>query len=332
MLKIVLFDPAAGSRNLGDEIILLSVRNELLHLFPGAFITRISLHQGLTVAQWRTCKEADAIFVAGTNMLRGDFRFFRRWKRWQLTLRDLIQVKNVIVLGAGWSAGKVTFLGRLFYQRVYSQVAPHSVRDAFTQRKMSELGVGQVLNTACPTMWGFSGDFLEGVDPRRKGAVVTTLTDYMRDPVADKELIECLKRLYSRVVFWPQGMFDSEYFSSLGVDDVEHIPPSLEAYDSFLRSNSVDFVGTRLHGGIRAMQHKHRALVIAVDARAREIGRDTGLSVVERGELSGVESWVVSESPVELRMPWDSIAAWRTMTMDAVLSHKKSTDVGGGVV
>lgn len=33
----------------------------------------------------------------------------------------------------------------------------------------------------------------------------------------------------------------------------------------------MDFVGTRLHGGIRAMQHKQRAIIIEIDNRAKEI-------------------------------------------------------------
>jgi hypothetical protein len=42
----------------------------------------------------------------------------------------------------------------------------------------------------------------------------------------------------------------------------------------------VDFVGARLHGGIRALQRGRRTLTIALDNRAREIAGDTGMPVV----------------------------------------------------
>ena len=48
----------------------------------------------------------------------------------------------------------------------------------------------------------------------------------------------------------------------------------------------MDFVGTRLHGGIRALQKGHRTLIIGIDNRAIEINRDTGLPVLNSEEMN----------------------------------------------
>lgn len=59
------------------------------------------------------------------------------------------------------------------------------------------------------------------------------------------------------------------------------------------------------------MQHGVKALIIGVDHRAREIGSDTGLPVVDDvGET--VARWVRGEKRFDpLRLPAAAIARWR---------------------
>lgn len=59
----------------------------------------------------------------------------------------------------------------------------------------------------------------------------------------------------------------------------------MKGFDTVLANEDIDFVGTRLHGGIRALQKKKRSLIIAVDNRAIELGADTGLPVIDRSCL-----------------------------------------------
>ena len=59
---------------------------------------------------------------------------------------------------------------------------------------------------------------------------------------------------------------DLDYLASLNVDisnKLELIPPSLKDFDKYLAQMSpVDYVGTRLHAGIRAIQFKEQSLLI----------------------------------------------------------------------
>ena len=48
--------------------------------------------------------------------------------------------------------------------------------------------------------------------------------------------------------------------------------PTLEAFDNLLESEiDLDYIGTRLHAGIRAIQKKRRSIIIGVDNRALEM-------------------------------------------------------------
>ena len=47
----------------------------------------------------------------------------------------------------------------------------------------------------------------------------------------------------------------------------------------------VDYVGNRLHGGIFALQRKRRAIIVAIDYRAREMAKDYSLPLVERDSI-----------------------------------------------
>ena len=60
------------------------------------------------------------------------------------------------------------------------------------------------------------------------------------------------------------------------------IPRDLEAYERRLIQGNVDYVGTRLHAGIFALNHKVRSIIVAVDNRAIEIAKDTNLPIVRR--------------------------------------------------
>ena len=112
---------------------------------------------------------------------------------------------------------------------------------------------------------------------------------------------------------WIQASEDIEIFNSLevkGASRVEFISPSLKAYDDAL-SNSVDYIGTRLHAGIRALQHGRRALIIELDNRAREIARDTNLPTVDYRNVDDVVKFIVDEKKIKLDIPFDQIKRWK---------------------
>ena len=87
----------------------------------------------------------------------------------------------------------------------------------------------------------------------------------------------------------------------------EVIPSTLDAFDAALDQEDTDYVGTRLHGGIRALQHGRRSLIIAIDNRAREMHKDFNIPVLERDEIEKLEDWICGESTTDIRIPIDEI-------------------------
>jgi hypothetical protein len=137
------------------------------------------------------------------------------------------------------------------------------------------------------------------------------LTDYDRNPALDRQLLELASRYYDRMYLWPQGQGDAAYASELGYTG-RIIDRSLAALDELLATEqALDYLGTRLHGGIRCLKAGKRCLIIEVDNRAREIGRDTSLPTIARDDLAGIQKWIKGSSEVRLWLPVEEIANWR---------------------
>jgi hypothetical protein len=150
--------------------------------------------------------------------------------------------------------------------------------------------------------------------------VVYTLTDYAPNPVHDVETLRHLARQYEKVHVWLQGAGDMGYYQRLlpeigkfaTEDLISTVPPNLQSYDSLLETHDIDYVGTRLHGGIRAMQKGRRTLILAVDNRAIEMGRDFGLPVIRRDEFESLPKLVAEQRATIISLPMEAIAAYRT--------------------
>ena len=187
----------------------------------------------------------------------------------------------------------------------------HSVRDEYTKKQLELAGIRNVVNTGCPTMWRLTPALLSGIPTRKADVALCTVTDYNRDPATDAQFLSTVKRLYRKVIIWPQGSKDIEYLSELRVD-AEILPHSFDAFLEFLNSDvHFDYIGTRLHAGIRCLNARKRSIVIMVDNRAREISRDTGLACVARGDIPALEQWIRCPRPVELKLNTEAIAMWK---------------------
>jgi polysaccharide pyruvyl transferase WcaK-like protein len=189
------------------------------------------------------------------------------------------------------------------------------VRDSYTEGRLRELGFSNVINTACPTMWRLTPEHCADVPVEQGEDVVVTLTDYSPEAEKDRDLLALLKRIYRRVYFWRQGSGDCAYLSTIvKPGDVEILPSSLQAFDDLLgdRSLSLDYVGTRLHGGIRALQHKRRSLIIGVDHRARDKAVDFQLPVKTRYTPSAdLERILRAPIACDIHIPQENIRRWR---------------------
>src|SRR5690606_30173548 len=143
------------------------------------------------------------------------------------------------------------------------------------------------------------------------------LTDYSRDIEKDSQLVECLKKNYQKLYFWAQGSEDNQYFDELIqlkpqiFENIERIPTNLKSYNQLFINNEIDFIGTRLHAGIRALQLQKRVIIIGIDNRALEMHKDFNLPVVERHDLNKLDQLINSQWQPVINLPVREILDWK---------------------
>lgn len=138
---------------------------------------------------------------------------------------------------------------------------------------------------------------------------MVTFTDYRKDFLRDKKLLEIVRKCYKEMYIWPQGSGDFDYIRELLNQtkiDAKVIPATLRSFDNLLLSKDLDYVGTRLHGGIRALQHKKRTIIIAVDHKAKSFGRDFNLPVFDENNIDLLEEKI--KEPIDIRIKIDKEA------------------------
>jgi polysaccharide pyruvyl transferase WcaK-like protein len=305
------------TRNCGDEIIAESARLEISAAIPDAFQATIPTHERLGPRSWRFLQQAHyGGIIAGSNILTDRLPFDRQWR---LRPQDLLFARNLVLLGAGWrSYGRhARPLGGRVLRHILSPSAIHSVRDAFTAAQLRDRGIENVRNTACVTMWRLDLERLASL-PRERAEHVVTTVNVSHQGGIDQEILARLLKSYETVFIWPQGLDDVAYIDGLAksMPRLVVLGPTLAAYDAVLQAGLVDFVGNRLHGGIRALQKGRRALILSLDNRAAEIARDTCLPVIslENG-LTALDDWLGRPDPIEIVLPKPAIAAWREQFM-----------------
>lgn len=312
MKKILYLNPAISSLNIGDKIIEDGCKTYLNDIFPNDFIVEFSTHLPLNNFYFNFLGNIDYKFVLGSNLLSPKLN--QRFRQWDINILNVNELKPLILMGVGWQqySKKITLYTKYIYKKILSNQYVHSVRDEYTKEILNKIGINNVLNTGCPTMWKFTPEFCKKIPCKKGKDVVFTLTDYNKNEVLDANLIDVLKKNYNEVYFWPQGIGDYEYFKNTFADNsIKVINCNLEDYDKLLKEkNDLDFVGTRLHGGIRAMQFLHRSIIIAIDNRAKEIHRDYNIPIIERINISNLEKIINSEFETKINIPIDNINKW----------------------
>lgn len=289
-----------------------SVRTQLRDKGVVINMPPIATHIRSSAADRANARMCDVVLLGGTNlaapnMLRSP---------WKATFRDTLQVRNKYVFfGVGWkkySSGTSLYTRSLF-RRLLSHEYVHAVRDSYTEERMREMGFDNVVTTGCPTLWGLQNRVGNAVPRLKQDSVVFTLTDYNKARRHDTELVKQLLDLYDYVYFWPQGHGDAGYLSLLGrFKRITVLGHELQAFDSLLNSTEkIDYVGTRLHGGIRSMQFGRRSIIIGIDNRAIEMGQNFGLTVISRSKAStGLSQYVTSPTLQDVSLPLAAIDAW----------------------
>ena len=76
----------------------------------------------------------------------------------------------------------------------------------------------------------------------------------------------------------------------------------------YLCSNDCDYVGTRLHAGIKAIQEKKRTIVISVDNRTVDMGNDFGIKYIQRDNIENLNAMINSSFATEIRISEERIS------------------------
>ncbi len=309
IVKIAELDTSVVSLNLGDQIIMDASRAVLRKLFPDAFYVSLPTHEFLLWESYRVLKDCDYVFVGGSNLLKSSMMWNNQWK---ISPIDFLKRKSCILLGCGWWHYQATpdWYSKLMLKNILSKKHMHAVRDQYSLQQLHAANIHNVLNTACVTMWGLNKQHCATIPSQRAPRVVTTLTAYNSNLEADRATIELMLKEYEEVLLWPQQPDDLAYGLGLANGAVKVISPNLASYTELLRDNHVDYIGSRLHGGIRALQMGKRSLILAIDNRAMEITRDTNLPVVARGNISAIQQWITGSAPTQLNLPEQAIASW----------------------
>lgn len=305
--KLVLFDTALFSDNCGDQIIMENCMLQLTGLFDMNKAKHISTH----IVPENQDIHGKVKIVCGTNLLSCTMRKYGLWK----LPKDLSNYCDITLMGVGFDSynKKSDLYTRLLLKHMLSSKGYHSVRDSFSKECLEKMGIRNVLNTGCPTMWKLTENHCKKIPHGKAENVVCTITDYARDLDNDKAMLEILLANYKKVYLWLQGSLDIEYLKELGYDNrVKLIPSLLSEYDKVLNQADLDYVGTRLHAGIRALAFSHRAIVISVDNRAECISKDTGLTIISREEVTAcLEEKIQSEFETVIHLPEENIKKWK---------------------
>ena len=306
---ITLFDPSLRnhsglqSSNLGDVIIYRSVAKVLKQIFPNEELVRISTHDYLTELHYDQINNSRFRFVGGSNLLSSHIW---RYNQWNIAPRESLyflnpRIKETILFGCGWwqYQSKPDLITKYFYNKVFSKNIFHAVRDGYTKDKFNHLGL-RCLNTSCPTLWEMNGKVIGRKNLNCKNVIIT-LTDYNKDSLLDNYLLDVIGTYFEKIYFFAQGIGDSEYLSLLQSTRKQKLEitvlSTLPEFENILDSGDCIYIGTRLHGGILALQKNVDAIIIAIDNRTVEIGRDVKIPFIIRSEIKLVKSWIEGSYP-----------------------------------
>lgn len=321
MKKIVVFDTALGTSNNGDEIIMESIHNEFKELIDNNFSLRLATHvNNFSFLQMfrnngkiNYFKSADYKFIFGTNLI-AQKRIGKVNSQWQLKLSNVPIYEGCILVGAGctFSGNKVDPLAKKLYKKVLSGKYYHSVRDEQTKKIVESLGV-KAINTGCPTLWCFTPEFCEDIPVKKSEECIITVSGYADqfDTQMDQKMVDIVKGNYKKVYCYIQTTEDEKYLKTLkNTQDIICVY-SLNKYKEILNTKDIDYIGTRLHGGIYAMQNKSRSIIISIDHRARGFYETNNIPILERNSMDKLDGMINSEFKTEIRINQKAIDSFK---------------------
>lgn len=304
---ISIFNTSISCYNTGNQIIMDAVNSELYNMFNGSFFVNLPV-QDIKRNARRYNEISDISFIGGTNILNSDIL---NYSQFDFSLHNILRLRNIVLMGCGWfqyEQSKITIYTSWAFRKILSSKYTHSVRDSYTEEKLKAIGIKSI-NTGCPTIWNLQN---ESINRTKSDSVVVTLTDYNKNPKRDSHILNVCLNNYKHRYYFPQGIGDYDYLSDLGFIDKFHIlSPHLSCYNNILLAGNIDYVGTRLHAGIRALQKNIRSFIIGIDNRACEMAKDFNLPVVKESDLNILSDLLNSDYNTKINVPYNNINQWK---------------------
>lgn len=324
MKKICIFDTATGSSNIGDQIIMESFEEEMNDILKQGFCLRVPTHHPICHfyqdikrnPMIRYLRDCDWKFIGGTNILLKNMML--PLTQWNINLWNSSGYRQVITVGCGLNpnSNKINWYTKRLYKKIFSKEYIHSVRDENTEKFMKQLGL-QVINTGCPTLWSITPELCKKIPTDQSDSVIFTLTDYLKDPVKDQQLINILNNHYQKIYFFPQGIEDEEYLHTFtNLDKIEILSPNLKSFEEKLLEGNCDYVGTRLHAGIYAIKHQVRSIIIIIDNRARDMSKNHHFNCIERNHLENLDKMIQSNLETKIQINKKNIEIFKSQFME----------------
>ncbi|WP_248624388.1 polysaccharide pyruvyl transferase family protein [Enterococcus cecorum] len=309
--EIVILNTALNSDNLGDEIIFYYYSKAIKDVISPNTLYNVATHNYPNNLDIEKLLNSKYSILIGTNILSPQMELYSGWK----FNNKLIKMRNVVLVGVGcWGYKKPSIYSKYVYRNILSKEIIHSVRDNQTMLFLKSMGINNVINTNCLTMLGLD-EISKNIPCKKADNVIFTLTGVMNRKKYDKQMIEILRKNYKKLYFWPQGDIDLKYLNDIQENhDINILEQTFEAYTNFLKNNNnFDYVGTRLHGGIHAMQNGYRSIIIAIDNRAVEISKDTNLPIIKDSEINTkLTDMITSEWVTKIKLNNSEIEKWKS--------------------
>ena len=148
---IVLLNTEIGSDNLGDSIIMKHCKENLKFILSKYIFYEVASHMTVKQYEMKRLMKAKAVIVCGTNFLSTRMEQHSVWKYEE----EMRFIPNVILMGVGIGQyGTFSPYTKLFLRDLLKNKFIHSVRDEYTLNKLKTIGIQNVINTSCVTLWG----------------------------------------------------------------------------------------------------------------------------------------------------------------------------------
>jgi polysaccharide pyruvyl transferase WcaK-like protein len=311
---ISILSPALTLTNLGDKVIHMYCNQILEERIKYDFRFESSTKYINQVTR-KNIKNSRFTIIYGSNLLDHKFHLFGT-NQFSLRPFDYFTLENIIFMGVGFRiySKRTTTLVKLMYRNLFRNPKYiHSVRDSYTQKKLNEIGINNVIMTSCPTLWNLP----EIINNKFKfEKVLVTLTDYNKDIYYDSLMLKQIFEIYREVYFLPCSAKDLEYFNILLNDidtkniNITILKSSLNVLDNVIKNHNIDYIGTRLHIGIYCLNKDVPTRIISIDNRAFEIHKDTNIPIIKRQDILNLKKIILCDLNIKINLPKKSIQTW----------------------